>query len=138
MRPVYQTHRDETNKQSLVDHVCLSLGYEELERCEKFQPADYFLYKGKKKALLQIKVRTNEFTAFPTYMVSLNKWKQAQAMARHNRCPFFLVVKWRDRVGYIDQKEPDFIAEGGRTDRGDPRDIESMAHFKLASFKPLK
>lgn len=135
MRPTYQKERDEKNKEEAIDQVCLYLKGDELERLGMFSAADYMIYKKNKIThIVQLKTRNNCSFDYPTYMISHNKWKNFIALAELNECKAVLVVRWADKIGILIDREPDFVQHGGRYDRNDPYDMESMAHFYVKNF----
>ena len=139
MRPVYQKEHDELNKEDIIDMICLHLKGDELERLGMFAPADYAIYKKNKMThLVQIKTRKACSMDYPTYMISATKWQEFTQTASDKKCKTALVIKWADKIGMLINGQPDFVAHGGRYDRGDPYDMESMAHFYIKQFEFLK
>jgi hypothetical protein len=69
-------------------------------------------------------------------MVSLLKWMTARDVAKAARVPGFLVVSWTDCVGMISVDADEVVpGVGGRTDRGDPDDVELVVHIPVAKFR---
>lgn len=99
--------------------------------------ADFEVWrKGKHVGTIEIKTRTCASTDHTTYHVSKAKLKALKALAT-NSVMVALVVQWTDRCGYIGVSK--FLAnatysQGGRTDRGDSFDVETMAAVPVDLF----
>lgn len=106
---------------------------------------------------LEIKVRTCTSDAYRTYMISLNKIVSNVLLADSLGVKFYLCVQWTDAIGFIEitketlrnvstnmYESDDFrpagmyLDEGGRVDRGNPRDIEMMMHIDINHFRIWK
>lgn len=91
---------------------------------------------GSVRALLEIKTRNTPSSAFETYCCSLERVTFLWNVSERLRVPVVLAIDWTDALGLIDPaKAPvERVEEGGRTDRGDPRDIEPMVHWRISDI----
>jgi hypothetical protein len=80
-------------------------------------------------------------------MISLGKIMAARRLSEASQLPSFLLVQWTDPklwnydvCGYVrlDSLLDFKIAVGGRTDRGDPQDIEPVALIPIGEFALLQ
>lgn len=139
-RPLYETREDLQRETAVVRELCKAW------KCSsrKFGQAytlDYELLRDEKVvALCEIKCRFVESNHYKTYMISVNKLTEARRISENRGLPAFVVVHYLDDIKFFNiNEEPDYIAEGGRTDRDDPMDIEKVAHFncdRLVSIYP--
>jgi hypothetical protein len=140
MRQEYESPEDIIAERAALDRACevwkctaekLSMKYE----------LDYLLLREKRGvAWLEIKSRTNVRLAYPTYMIALSKIMAARRLSDASQLPSFLLIQWSDVCGYIrNDSLLDFeIAFDGRTDRGDPDDIEPVAMIPIVDFARLR
>lgn len=148
-RPFYESKIDRTQEQSvkwLLENGLIGKGY----KAVKLRPqdrVDFCLLKNGTKdiwAWVEVKSRKVSVATYPSYFLSLSKWLVGLALARETGRPFFLVFKFIDKIVYINS---DWVVGinarrwwpelGGRTDRGDPADIEPLALIDAGWFKEL-
>jgi len=99
-------------------------------KCPPNAPVDYALEGGGITSFIEIKVRKNASTLYPTLLVDLSKYNNLiELNLRYDKCEFYLVVCWTDRTGYFPIPCEHTVKRGGRYDRNDPNDIEQVAHF---------
>lgn len=98
---------------------------------------DWLAYRGDKPvATIEFKKRNNPRTQYPTYMVSKAKWDNGIKAAHELSVPFLMVIRWTDGLHYL-QVTPDTpvtTGKGGRRDRGDNADIETMVYVDTKLF----
>lgn len=131
MRPIYENNFNRSKEQQVVDLL------EEKWRAIIYKMPSLCVVDrlvvsgGKVKAWLEIKCRTNAFDAYPTYMISSRKVQGGLDLAKSSNLPFILVVSWNGDVRWIkvDQMYPQ--RSGGRRDRGDSQDIETVCDIPL-------
>ena len=135
MRPIYETENDLRNERSLSDVVSKKW------RCElqKLQPRDSFDYAairdGRVVAFVEMKNRTNEFSKYDTYMISMTKLLHARNIREATEIPCILAVKWTDAIGWVKLNNvKSYVTMGGRFDRGDPQDVEPVCHINIKDF----
>jgi len=73
---------------------------------------------------VEVKTRKNNYRQYPTLAISITKLMAGISFEQKTGLPFFLVVQWRDFIGYtrISSLEGFKIKVGGRSDRSDPAD----------------
>ena len=133
-----ETAEDRSKEDEVAEYVA------RIWKCEQFSNGELahidrsFTRAGKLVALVEIKCRNVAKDAYPTYMISYRKVKDGLFQAGMDRVPFILVVKWLNSIGWVKIEERGLIIRpGGRTDRGDPADIEDCVHIPIASFREV-
>lgn len=106
---------------------------------------DFFMKgpSGEGIGFAEVKCRSCKKSDYATYMLSLDKFlhgkKFTTYLTRENGRPMaaILFVRWRDEDGYyqITKDSTVQVDIGGRTDRGDTRDTEPVAHISIREFK---
>lgn len=138
MRPTYEKRGDRINERVVAGVVAEITGLT-LREMPKFHPLDYSFSEpgGRTVLAVEIKCRTNLRSAYPTYMLALQKYRMMVEIQEMRRHPVWLVVQWRDELGHLSIPAPHTDGFGGRQDRGDPRDQERVVYFPVADFKPI-
>lgn len=137
MRPRYETDADRKRQWDAI--VRLSRGMGVVPRpTPKLAPWDYSLHSGQSMvAIVEVKCRLCTSGQYPTYMIGTRKMETLQADAVRLGVPGILLVSWSDRIGVVgsaDALARGFKAHGGRTDRDDPLDVESVLHIPITMF----
>lgn len=103
------------------------------------------LKKGEVTFILEIKCRTNSMKEYSTYMLSAGKIAHGLMYANLARVHFILAVQFTDAEMFCDITSLDASMEkiikygvGGRTDRGDPQDIEMVGYIPMDRFSPVR
>lgn len=86
--------------------------------------------------LAEVKVRTCSIDDYPTYMVDVDKRLYMTERCNQHRTPY-LIVAWKDAIGWIDFRSKSFLSTGGRTDRNNPYDQKLMVHYPIKDFTLL-
>ena len=136
MRPIYETEKDLEKEERLALAFAQKYGAE-AHKLPALYPLDYSYTKdGSVVAFIEIKIRTNSFAAYPTYMISLSKITSARNIHIATGLPVLLAVKWGcGTVGFIDVNSPfENLTMGGRKDRNDEADIEPVVHWSMEAF----
>ena len=139
MRKQHESPEDIIAERAALDRACKVWKCTAEKLPIKYE-LDYLLLREKRGvAWLEIKCRTNARLAYPTYMIALSKIMAARRLFDASQLPSFLLIQWSDVCGYIrNDSLLDFeIAFDGRTDRGDPDDIEPVALIPLGEFTLL-
>jgi len=138
VRPTYERQYDLDNEAQVVARIekwatC------KLTKTGKFAHWDFEAYRGVAQvAVIEFKCRTNPRLKYPTYMISARKWEHLHTFSRRTKKPAILVVQWTDYLGYIVVGNPPVqISTGGRVDRGDAQDIESVVLIDIKHFKEI-
>jgi len=137
-RPYYETQDDLNNEKQIAKVI------EDVFKCELYKmpiklSLDFMAMRdGKAVAFIEARQRKNEMTRYYTYMISLYKLMMARNLTQATKLPCFLAVQFTDKFAMAKFPPEDFyVTVGGLTSRGDPQDIEPMAHFKIENFKVL-
>ncbi|WYN05145.1 hypothetical protein ISREJYDI_CDS0185 [Pseudomonas phage UNO-G1W1] len=138
-RPRYETQQDRDNESSVKSQI------EKWAKCTLTKTGSQAFYDweahrdGKLVALMEFKKRTNPRRQYPTYMVAMKKIDRGIALAKDAGVPFIFFVQWTDGLHYlvVNTDTPMTVGTGGRKDRGDRYDMEEMAYFDTALFKPI-
>lgn len=128
----YNTARDDVNMRRLVGAWADGFGQGvSVEYTSDGCEHDANVYRGGQLiAVVEAKQRTCRFAQYPTYIISEAKINYL----RNVGVPAFLVIGWTDRAGFTKVREGYSRAMGGRSDRGDPNDIEMMCHLPMSQF----
>lgn len=132
---LYET---DANRKSEADVLStISAKYNcEVEKCSHLSPVDAFLLNGDGShgAVVEVKVRRNEHTRYPTYMLSYTKYKSIVAISEAENIPPLLIVRFTDGL-YATKLTGNYdIKEGGRRDRNNPNDIETCVFIPMQEF----
>tara|TARA_R110000822_G_scaffold281251_2_gene402952 strand:+ start:477 stop:911 length:435 start_codon:yes stop_codon:yes gene_type:complete len=90
-------------------------------------------------ALIEIKVRSNQFQKYPTLIIDKRKLDDVSNVANMLGMSSGLLVRWTDAFGLLrlesimDKSYPTIM--GGRTDRDDPNDIDKVYEIPTGDFK---
>lgn len=137
-RPIYEKAQDRANELSVATQIAdaYALTFCKLPRS---YAADFaFMKDGRCVMVCEIKCRTNPAQQYPTYMLSVIKRYSVRQLAAELGARPLLVVRFTDQLLHINlNDEPDHIAEGGRTDRGDAQDVELVCHYDMARLRPI-
>lgn len=145
MRPVYCKESDRQNETAVVARVTAGLN--------KFQPGKRFTFRPGQKfdhfdatifadnspyAIVEVKNRTGSGDRYPTWHISHRKFQDCMAEAIRLKVKFFLAFAWDGVVYVCDGHKVSGMTlrfeQGGRTDRGDAADIETMMHIPREVF----
>ena len=151
MRPIYET-TDHLRAEELTAKTIEEIlqGKDEslyLVKTSALYPYDYLMMKKQPddkngswvlstvEGLIEIKVRTNVFKKYPTYMISLQKVVNCVSHADIIGCDFFLYVQWTDGIGcWKFDRDQYTTGIGGRTDRNDRMDEEPVIYIPIENF----
>lgn len=142
-RPQYQTTDDVANEVKLM-----RVAYPDRKaiKLPRSYHADFWIPKTDvlPPVVVECKQRSAHFGEYDTYMIALGKFMRCKELAEIMGGLFDIVVGWGDgaiAVAQIRYRKSDpfpyTIKPGGRTDRGDPADIEPMVHIGMRSFTEL-
>jgi hypothetical protein len=143
--PIYETDKDRTNEHKVMSHVAKLLKSEFGKNEGDFARIDYWLQNPKsgKRYFVEVKCRTTRKDQYPTYFISLDKWRVGKELAKQNNTKFVLFVKFSDGIYYTDETDKGncgtrFLKVGGRYDRGGVNDIEVMIHIPHGELIQVK
>ena len=136
MGRLYETAADLRNEAVAIATLCAALGCEAV-KLPLMARADHMLISdGEARTVVEFKRRRTRRRAYDTYMVSKGKhdallgWTDKGFKAA-------LLVQWADELAYVMLPVEHEVSEGGRRDRGDPRDIEEVVHIPVEHFKTV-
>ena len=101
---------------------------------------DYLVERnGNSSAWVEIKVRTNPMNQYDTMMISLHKSLAGKHLTETTGLPSFLVVKWTDKIGFVNINEClHTLKMGGRSDRNDAQDRDPCLYIGIDEFQEFK
>jgi len=141
--PRYETKGDRTNEDGVAKIFCLNMNctYKKVKEIDDYSPDVSFWRSGERVAIGEIKCRTCSRSDYTTYMIS--KAKVDGLIERWHPLPVFLIVRWEgDGVWWRQLDEGStanwWVAEGGRRDRNDKKDIEQCYHIPIGEFVRVK
>ena len=138
MSPIYETRDDRARQRTAMARLCAATGTDARETPD-LCAWDYEVVRdGAVVAIAEVKCRLCASSTYPTYMISLRKMDEMGMEAAERGITAILVVAWQDRTGFAMIPEAlatGLKAHGGRTDRGDPADMESVLHIPIDRFK---
>jgi hypothetical protein len=70
-------------------------------------------------------------------MISKKKIDSAKQLNRSTGLNTILVVKWTDELGYVSLNKDYPERQGGRYDRNDPADVETVVDIDILLFKNI-
>lgn len=136
-RPIYESSHDRS-RESIVAHAFAATAGLTVAKMPALCPVDFQAYEDETSvAYLEIKCRNNPRHQYSTYMISKDKIDKALAMAQESDVAFVLVIRWTDGIYFhVINDTSDFaVREGGRWDRGDPKDVELTYHIPTDQFR---
>ena len=137
MRPLYETQKD------LFEESKIATALSQLWNCNLFKmpkksSVDFVsIRKGEAVGFVEIKKRTNKKNKYSTYMISKKKIDSAKQLNRSTGLNTILVVKWTDELGYVSLNKDYPERQGGRYDRNDPADVETVVDIDILLFKNI-
>ena len=135
MRVLYETVDNLRSEKNVIGYVSGRWNVASFKLPMSYK-LDYAMYRNEKLVgFAEVKCRTHNFGAFPTYIISLAKVLEARRLGKETNTTPILLVSWLDVLAYLDFFSPFTIKQGGRSDRNDWQDQEPMCHFDLKHFK---
>ena len=136
-RPIYETKEDVAKEEYVARRITEARGYM-MVKLPRLSHMDYAAFTTEKmKAFIEIKCRKNTMARYDSMMVGMDKVLYARNVYQHFGINSFLFVQWTDALGYVSFQEDCTIDLGGRTDRGDPNDVNLHAYFDISKFRGL-
>jgi len=135
MRPLYESSKDLSNELRVSNILkdCWDVVFVKLPMAYH---VDWAVVRGTEiKAFAEFKRRHNPKDRYPTFMISLNKFKNGRGLGKEIGVPFLIIVEWNDGLYYCDTEAVDrTYGFGGRSDRGDPQDKEPVVFIDTKAF----
>lgn len=142
MSPLFETEEDVENEYEVISKLKEN-AFRGATRSKKLPMSynlDFMLMNdaGEALAFIEIKTRTNASTAYPTIILSMNKFLKAREIYNNTGVPCFLVVNYTDTLKAIDLSEkPAKIELAGRYDRGRKADNEPIVHYNCGDLMTI-
>lgn len=139
MRPLYETDKNRADEAAACEEF-LALQRPGLVavKLPEQDNADYALYRDDRLVgIIEIKCRSNRHNAYAEYMLSRYKVDQLCRRSYAQNVPVAVVVKWADKIGFIDVhrfRDHAVLGTGGRKDRGDRLDMEKVYKIPFGLF----
>jgi hypothetical protein len=133
-RPTYESYQNVSEELQIAATFCEVFGC----KYEQYPPLHHlngkFTVGGRTAAVVEIKQRRNKSTTYPTLMISAAKCANGRDWGQKENAPFILLVKFTDGLFMTKATRKYQEAIGGRTDRGDPNDLERCAYIPMEKF----
>ena len=135
MRPTYENEKTLSEERNVVEFLCNKWKVEAIKLPIAYN-VDYLLTRDDvAKSWLEVKCRHCSSAEYETYFISSKKIVNGLSLSETTNVPFYLAIRWNDKLGYIRVSKGSFeVKVGGRKDRNDWQDVEPMAHFKVKDF----
>jgi hypothetical protein len=135
-RPKYETARDRARERAVLD-VLAEKWICEYRVADDFASYDAMLFRdGVLRGLVEIKCREMAMATYPTLHISKAKIDKLIATCTGlNLKPLLVVSLWDRILGLTLDPDGYPVENGGRTDRGDPKDLEPVYAIPWPAFK---
>lgn len=136
-RTKYETDRDRAKERAVLEILARKWGVEYVIAAD-FSPYDATLKKrGVLMAAVEIKIRSHFFATYPSLLISKRKVDKLVDICQPRYRPL-LVVSLLDRMMGIELEKDAYLAAlGGRTDRGDDKDLEMCYEIPTRLFNTI-
>ena len=138
-RPHYET-QETLDAEEKIANTISELWKAKLSKLPIRYKLDYAAERnGRIVAWIEIKTRKYKWADFDTFMLSLDKYLAAVELGKVTNLPVTLVVKWVDKVGYVDLLNCTGVVKmGGRNDRNDTQDVQPVIYIPMNNFRELE
>jgi hypothetical protein len=133
-RPKYESAVDRGNQNHVLGKLERAFGVRAHLPTEEYAFYDGVFDFGGSKCVVEVKVRRNERSRYPTYMLSKMKYDTLCSVTEQG-ADALLAVQWTDQLGVIQLPAEHTVSTGGRYDRNDPRDVEQVVLIPVKKFK---
>jgi hypothetical protein len=136
-RPRYETAADRARELTVAEAFAKAKSLD-IRKMPHGHRADFELRReGNLIGYIEIKTRTCNSNTYGTYHISKDKLLALKSLGDRENTKVALVVRWKDRIGYITVKtvlDNASFKMGGRWDRGDKFDVEEMAEVDIRRY----
>jgi hypothetical protein len=132
-RPTYESEADRGRQAGVVAKLERAFGLTATAPKDPFAPYDSIFRFAHHACVVEIKVRRNPRERYDTYMLSEAKYSALCAIAAQG-ANALLAVQWTDQLGVVRLPTEHTVSTGGRFDRGDSRDVESVVLIPTSAF----
>ncbi len=137
-RPRYETQQDVANERAAVSKFSSLFPGAEVTRLSDEGHAFTVLSKdGHARIAVEVKTRRCASDQYPTFMLGKRKYDALCALSQRGLRTGVL-VQWTDRLGYVSVPVEHRITVGGRYDRGDNQDVETVVLISTKKFETVK
>ena len=142
-RPTYESKEDLTRENNIKPVLEAKWNCTLNKLPYKYQ-LDWLAVRGKDSmAFVEFKHREKlSFSAYPRYMMSLDKWIKAKQLCKEVEIPFIMVITFAEGTYYgvfpHNGLHDITYGFGGRYDRGDAQDVEPMIYLPLKKFQKIE
>ena len=134
MRKRYETDEDRQNERDVATAIAQHYHLTPIKLPDHSR-ADFIMHRdGVAQSVIEIKCRNVSSAKYETLMLSKSKYCALLDWAERG-FKAALVVRWTDAIGICPVPVEHSLGTGGRTDRGDALDIESVVHIPIDRFK---
>lgn len=131
--PTYEDAESLANERRVMDSVTRRFG---IVGHKMHGRVDFVLTRnGEGWGWAEVKCRWNLSTDYPTYMIDLSKIVALRTVSEFTSSHARIIVRWDDYLGVADAWKVKYtVAEGGRNDRNDPNDTDTVALIPMEYF----
>ena len=136
-RPRYETPQDVANEYSVISKFSVLFPGAEVTRLSDVGRAFTVLSKNSKPFIaVEIKTRNVSSYKYSTFMISKSKY---DALCDLNKKGLYtgILVQWTDRLGFVSIPVEHKTTVGGRYDRNDAKDIETVVLIDTSKFNTV-
>ncbi len=132
--PRYEKTTDLDNELATVKTFGVAMGYGYAKK-QGMISYDFDLFKGDDvAAYAEVKVRSNKHDKYPTTMIRQSKVDAANDRLLKTGLQTFLIVQWKDLLGWCVMTGEWKVEKAGRYDRNDRNDLGLHAFIPLEAF----
>lgn len=143
-RPIYETQEDLAKELLVMEYLKKQKGIAYSKR-KAMSVFDFDMYhRGKHIGYCEIKCRSHDADRYGAFIISKKKWDTMLKWSLSLGYNFYLVVDFNNGVRFINyQKQLNDLCKWvtkdrrGRTDRGDPKDIEEVVVIPMWLFSKV-
>jgi hypothetical protein len=138
LRPKYETAYDLANETTAQEVIEAEFKCK-LHKLPVSYHADWVATRNNKVvAVIEFKKRTVDKNRYATTFIFVDKWMNGIRLSDTMAVPFMLFIEWTDGLywHHVGSTPVEFTM-GGRTDRGDPQDIQPSVHIPVTAFKKV-
>jgi hypothetical protein len=135
-RPIYETAEHLSVERAFAEKIAC-LWACTLKKLPIRYSLDYCAFVGNNPDFFcELKNRSCSSREYQTYRISLLKWMTGRWLQDTTNKPFYIFVRCKDCDLFLDTREIQYpaVVWGGRTDRGDPADMEPMVSIPINLF----
>lgn len=141
MRDRYETPEQRMAADLIANEVAGKLGVVAVPQ-DDTAPVNYALVRGATvMGGLEVRTRNVGATQYDTTIVSARRLTATAERAKQRGVPFFIAIRYLDGLYVFDSRDLTGrevkTKRGGRRDRGDPADVEVVAHLPMEWSRPL-